>query len=374
VIIACAPAARKAARRGARTAVLRIGLALAVSWVSFRPARGEPAQSRAPSTGAAITVDYPGGSIVIHDLAPALRLGPRLAPAAAAAAADLPLRLGVRLPPMVAVVIAGDARTFAAAAQRDPRRLLGVARPGANLVVLNASRLEPGPEAGAEAVLRHELAHLALAQVEEKAGPLPRWFDEGAASWFAGGTAEQGPIDLALAAGASELSLSELTASFPEDPAQASRAYAKSQLAVSLLAARLRERGGTADLAALGAALATGASFEAALEATTGFDLAGLEAALRQRLLWREFLAAGLRQAQWGLGLAMALLAGLGYARYRVRLKRRLARWAQEESAGEAADAERSQGEPGGVGGEGRDRERRDSPPAESGGEGSPRT
>jgi hypothetical protein len=281
---------------------------------------------------------------VIHDLAPTLRLGPRLAQAAQAAAAELPARLGVRLPPMVAVVVAGDARSFAAAARRDPRRLLGVARPEASLVVLNAPRLVPGPEAGAEAVLRHELAHLALAEVEERAGPLPRWFDEGAASWFAGGTAELGPIDLAQAAGASGLGLAELTTSFPEDPAQTSRAYAKSQLAVSLLAARIREKTGSEDLVPLGTALAAGQPFPEALATATGYSLTGLEIALRQRLLWREFLAAGLRQAEWGLGLAMALLAGVGFVRYRRRWKRRLERWGEEEAGGGEGEAAREAG------------------------------
>jgi hypothetical protein len=334
LIIACPPAARKGspARRG----LVSLLLALGALWGVSPRVAGEPTQPALP----ALTVTHPGGLIVIHDLAPALRLGPRLAPAAAAAARELPIRLGVSLPSMVVVVIAGDAETFAAASGRDPSRLLGVARPGAQRVVLNAARLGPGPEAGAVGVLRHELAHLALAEAEDRAGPLPRWFDEGAASWFAGGTAEQGPVDLAQAAGSPELDLSHLTPSFPEDPAQIGRAYAKSQLAVEVLVDRIRERGGTADLRAVGEALTAGTAFESALATATGLDLAGLEQALRSRLLGRELLAALLRQAEWGLGLAMALLAGLGYVRYRRRLRRRLERWGREEAGRDSAGAE----------------------------------
>ena len=336
----------------ARGFAVATALILGGLWVGWREVAGQPAHS-----SQTYAVDHPGGTIAIHDRAPELHLGPRLSAAAASAARELPERLGVGLPSSVAVLIAGDARTFGAAAGRDPRWLLGVARPQAGLVVLNAARLGPGPEAAAEAVLRHELAHLALAEAEAKAGPLPRWFDEGAASWFAGGTAEQGPIDLALAAGAPGLSLSELGPSFPEDPRAAAQAYAKSQLAVTLLATRIRERGGEENLRPLGVALLAGTPFESALPSVTSFDLPGLETALRSRLLHRELGGALLRQAEWALGIAMAVLVGVAYVRYRVRLKRRLARWSREEAA---AGAEEGGGEGGETSAIGPEPDRRD--------------
>ena len=67
---------------------------------------------------------------------------------------------------------------------------------------------------------------------------------------------------------------------------------------------------------------------------------AWLESALRDRLLKRELAGALLRQAEWGLGLAMAILVGVGYWRYRRRLKRRLASWSREEAAGGGEDGE----------------------------------
>src|SRR4029453_10396313 len=77
-------------------------------WVGWRDVAGEPAQS-----SHTYGVEHAGGTIAIHDRAPALPLGPRLSAAALSAARELPERLGVGLPSAVAVVVAGDAHTFA---------------------------------------------------------------------------------------------------------------------------------------------------------------------------------------------------------------------------------------------------------------------
>jgi len=113
---------------------------------------------------------------------------------------------------------------------------------------------------------------------------------------------------------------------------------------VTLLAARIRERGGEENLRPLGAALLAGTDFDTALQATTGFDLPGLEHALRERLLRRELLGALLRQAEWGLGIAMAILVGVAYLRYRLRLRRRLAAWGREEAGTEAPSDREGEG------------------------------
>ena len=288
-----------------------------------------------------IIVRHPGGMIAIHDLAPALALGSKLEPVALAAAEALPERIGAGLPPEVQVVIVGEAGAFRALAHRDPRTVLGAARPEAGIAVLNAARLEPGPEANAAGVLRHELAHLALGAIEIRHGPFPRWFDEGAASWFAGGAAELGPIDLAAAAGAAELTLARLGTGFPEDPRDVSRAYAKSQLAVALIAERIG--GDDPHLRPLVRALAAGMPFPEALRVHAGLDEAGLEAALRQETLGQELVAALTRHAQWVFGVGMALLAGLGFLMRRWRWRRRMAGWEREER-GVAGQEERTAG------------------------------
>ncbi len=263
-------------------------------------------RSRALTAPAAppITVRHPGGTIAIHDLAPGLGLGRKLEPVALAAARTLPERIGAGLPSEVQVLIVSDAGAFRSLAHRDPRTVLGAARPEAGLAVLNAARLGLGPEANAAGVLRHELAHLALGAIALRHGPFPRWFDEGAASWFAGGAAELGPIDLAAAAGAAELELARLRTDFPEDPLSVGRAYAKSQLAVALIARQIG--GDDPHLRPLVAALAAGVPFPDALRAHAGLDEAALEAALRQETLGQALLAALTRHAQWVFGLGMA--------------------------------------------------------------------
>jgi hypothetical protein len=148
---------------------------------------------------------------------------------------------------------------------------------------LNGPSLEPGPERNAAGTLRHELAHLALhATAAEGAAPIPRWFDEGIASWFAGGFAEFGPLDLAAAMTGRELTLAGLSDAFPEDPDGLRIAYAKSQLAVELLEREV----GQGTIAGLGAALARGIPFPEALSAVAGMseELGEAPAARRQPL------------------------------------------------------------------------------------------
>jgi hypothetical protein len=302
--------------------VLAAGSEIAAGSDPLLPGAGHGLAAEAPPP---ITVRHPGGTIAIYDLAPGLGLGRKLAPVALAAARALPERIGASLPGQVEVLIVEDAERFRALAHRDPRTILGAARPEAGLAVLNAARLGLGPEANAAGVLRHELAHLALGAIELRHGPFPRWFDEGVASWFAGGAAELGPIDLAAQAGAAELELERLRTSFPEDPVGVSRAYAKSQLAVALIARRI---GGDAPhLRPLVAALAQGVPFPEALRIHAGLDETALDRALRDETLGDALAAALTRHAQWVIGVAMAMLAGLGFLARRRRWRRRLAGW-----------------------------------------------
>jgi hypothetical protein len=119
-----------------------------------------------------------------------------------------------------------------------------------------------------------------------------------------------------------------LRTGFPEDPDGVSRAYAKSQLAVALIAQRIG--GDDPNLRPLVAALAAGVPFAAALRAAAGLDEAGLDAALRAESLGGAFVAALTRHAQWVFGVGMALLAGIAFLVRRYRWQRRLARWERE--------------------------------------------
>jgi hypothetical protein len=249
-----------------------------------------------------------------------------LARTAEQAASELPGRLGLGLPHQVLVVYCSDAATFARmAARADTEHLLGVARPAAGIVALNGVLLGPGPEDHAGLTLRHELAHLAVGTVEEAAGPIPRWFDEGAATWFAGSFAELGPLDVTPAITRRSLNLSQLAFGFPEDQEGRRIAYVKSLLAIQLL-----ERRAPAGMAAMGKALATGIAFPEALHQVAGLDEATMDALLAQETAPHGLLVAVLRRSLSPV-LIMTGLALLGFAIRRVRARRRLREWAREE-------------------------------------------
>jgi hypothetical protein len=177
--------------------------------------------------------------------------------------------------------------------------------------------------------LRHELAHLALGTVEDTGGPIPRWFDEGVASWFAGSFAELGPLDLAPAATRRALSLERLAFGFPEDLDGRRVAYTKSLMAIELL-----ERRGPGAVAAIGNALAGEMAFPEALHLVTGFDEAGLEAALQQETAPHGLLVAVLRRSLSPF-LIMSGLVVVGFVLRRIRARRRLKQWEREEAGEE---------------------------------------
>jgi hypothetical protein len=275
-----------------------------------------------------IEVVHRSGRIFLHEEGPPIGLAPSLAGPARVAADELPARIGVFLPPRVEVVICGDAATFARFAGRGGAQfLLGVAHPGRRIAALNAPLLVPGPERGPIGVLRHELAHLALGAAAESSGPLPRWYDEGVASWFAGGLTEVGALDFVASQAAPDLALASLDFHFPEDPAAIRVAYIKSQLAIE----HLEERSGPGTVAALDGALARGVPFATALHATTGLDVKALDASLRRAQAPHGFLAGVIRRSVSPF-FVMALLVMIGFFLRRRRLRARLAAWERAES------------------------------------------
>ncbi len=319
-------------KRGLRRAAHSLGRRLGWLVLLALGAAANTANAAAPSV-----VEHPTGRIVLTEVGPVTGLARDLAPVAAAAARELPARLGVGLPPRVEVMICGDQATFARFAGRGrTATLLGVALPGRQVAALNASLLVPGPERGPAGVLRHELAHLAMGVAAEAGGPIPRWYDEGTASWFAGGLTEIGALDFVVSEAAPDLALARLADHFPEDPAAMRIAYVKSQLAIELL----ERRPGPGTVAALGGALARGVPFATALRATTGLDTDGLDRALRKEQAPHGFLLSVLRRSVSPFFL-MALLVVLGYVLRRRRLRARLAAWERAESgAPPGADAD----------------------------------
>lgn len=143
---------------------------------------------------------------------------------------------------------------------RAPGWSAGVAIPGRQLIILPAFASSRTPLQDPTTALRHELLHLALNRYLPDR--IPRWFDEGYATWASGGwDASSGwRIRLALLRGAAP-PLDSLTLGWPAGAARAELAYLLSASAVRHLATR----GGEQAFAAFLAAWRRQGSYDAAL-------------------------------------------------------------------------------------------------------------
>lgn len=167
----------------------------------------------------------------------------------AAALAPLPLpgipqtfsasRSTIFLPPTAELF---DSLTFGS----TPAWAAGVAIPSQRKIILPAYRRD-GPLGDPVITLRHEIAHLALN--DYLGSNVPRWFDEGYATWVSGGwDAGSGwQIRLALLAG-NLPPLDSLTLGWPRGEARARLSYLLSASAVVHLATSRGDRAFTAFL------------------------------------------------------------------------------------------------------------------------------
>jgi hypothetical protein len=113
----------------------------------------------------------------------------RLFPGAQSAVEEI---LGRKLPAKPHVVVAPTDSEFVRryariAGSPPPSTVLAVALPGRDLVIIRASGVVEGSNAGLLSTLRHELGHLILGELEvRRAGNLPRWLNEGLCEVAAG--------------------------------------------------------------------------------------------------------------------------------------------------------------------------------------------
>ncbi len=193
----------------------------------------------------------------------------------------------------------------------------GVAYPGLGLIVLDAQAA--GRSGDARGVLRHELAHIALARVLDTR--IPHWFTEGFAMLYADEWTLSRSTVLARAAAARVLiSLEDLDRGWPSSPSEVDLAYAQSASIVTYLASR--DDG--APFHRMVAAMSEGMRFEDAIVAGYGQPLIVHELAwkdsLQTRFGWLPLFFD--HQLMWGWA---ALLLVIGAWRIRRRSKRRLA-------------------------------------------------
>lgn len=213
----------------------------------------------------------------------------------------------------------------------------GEAYPSLHLILLALRAPDSSEAPDLPEVLRHELAHLALAgALADHAVPL--WFNEGVAIHESGELYLKRWSTLWNASLSRRLiPLSELDRAFPADRVEVSVAYAESADVVRFL---MRD----ADRARFGSLIQrvrAGVAFERALEDAYGTDVRTLE------FQWHEEVGHrfGLIPALTGGGVLWVLIAALSVAAWwkrGQRAKARLAQWAREEAEAEAAVASAS--------------------------------
>ena len=228
------------------------------------------------------------------------------------------------------IAIAPDARRFREWAGDAPEWGSAVAFPESRRIVLQGSRA--GSDAGDPlAVLRHEIAHLAL---YEYLGDLPpRWFEEGYASYAAGewGRQEVLATNLALALRGMP-SLDELENLFAGGSTAAQSAYALAHRAVAELASIDQGHG----LALFLEHWRTTRSFERALRSAFGLTSAGFEKRWRDRTRSQYGMLALVSNVAIAGLLVMFVLAPL-YVIRRRRDRERLRRMKEAEALADQA-------------------------------------
>ena len=229
------------------------------------------------------------------------------------------------------IAIAPDKRRFREwAGASAPEWGSAIAFPASRRIVLQGQRA--GSDAGDPlAVLRHELAHLAL---HEYLGDLPsRWFDEGYASYAAAewGREELLMTNLALALRGMP-TLDELEESFGGGASAAQSAYALAYRAVAEMAQMDPAHGLTLFLNYW----RTTGSFERAMRQAYGMTVADFERRWRQRTRRQYGALALVSNVTMAALLLLFVLTPLYVARRR-RDRRRLERMKEADAAAERA-------------------------------------
>ncbi|NUO81315.1 hypothetical protein HUU05_14650 [candidate division KSB1 bacterium] len=189
-------------------------------------------------------------------------------------------------------------------------------------IFLKAPRLQEGKQI----TIKHELAHLLLAELAHP-HRLPRWFNEGAAIFLAAETQHLEPALISRAMVTNSLlSFDDIEAllSFPNE--KAGLAYSESYHAVNFLV----QRHGFAALAEFAQALAQHPNPRAAFQSACGEDLWDFEVAyfdyVRKKFRWYFLLD---ENVLWGVGIFTLFIAA--YIVTRMRTRKKAAQWENEE-------------------------------------------
>jgi LPXTG-motif cell wall-anchored protein len=239
-------------------------------------------------------------------------------------------QLGGGIDPEMVIRVARNPQEMQALApvgHPPPGYAVGVAYPRFGVILLTLTAPSTWTRPDTEAVLTHELSHIALHRAVE-GRPLPRWFVEGVAIH----QAEEHTIDrmrtLWEAASSDRvIALNELSRRFPSRPHQVNLAYAQSADVISFM---LRKEDGQAKFTRLIADVRSGHELDTAVQNAFGITLVRLESE------WRE--DTGERHGTWPLLLGggtlwalASLLVLFAWRRRKRRMQARLDEWAEEE-------------------------------------------
>lgn len=294
-----------------------LSLTLALVWSGWRQARS--VTSTAPLSTERVSLATQTEGLSLSETPAARLITLRATPSAQA---DLPAlkgllqdslqlveqRFGLRFERGLTLTLCDDPESMRALAQRErgwapPEWANGLAYPKERVIYLHRDHRE-----GLARTLRHELAHIALADMKA----LPLWMNEGLAVWASEQVSFERMKTLAQARlSGALLPISSLTRRFPSSPSLAQLAYAQSAHFVTSLA----DEYGEEPLRETLRGLARGEGLEETLHQHLGHDLRSLEGR------WRSALTHGQLEglsslAQEGIpmaiGLVTTLLIGLG--------------------------------------------------------------
>jgi hypothetical protein len=208
-------------------------------------------------------------------------------------------------------------------AQQTPPWVVGSAF-GTDTVVIFPQRIGPYPYNSLDAVVIHELAHLALS-IAADGRPLPRWFHEGVAVSVESGWGITSQARLLWAA-SEQPAIDDVSRLFASDSHPAtSTAYILS----AALVEDIRRRHGPGIPGVIAARVAAGAAFDDAFLAAAGEtpDAAATRAwRVYRGLRWLPFVTSP--SSVWGL---IMVLAGLAFAAQLRRRRLRRQQWEAEE-------------------------------------------
>lgn len=209
-------------------------------------------------------------------------------------------RLGLPLTQSIQITVSENPKSMRALAQAEqgwspPEWSNGLAYPKVRAIYLHQDHL-----AGLERTLRHELAHLALAELHT----LPLWMNEGLAVWASESVSFERMKTLTQARLTGDIiPISSLKRSFPSSPSRAQLAYAQSAHLITYLA----DHHGEDHLRASLKTLSNQASLDTTFRKHFGLSLGELEGQWRAQLTHGRL--EGLSSlAQEGVPMALGLI------------------------------------------------------------------